>query len=104
VDARIAAGATVLLIGDFNTSPTEPAFGWLTAGLSDAHAAVGLGPGWTYRPSSLEWLGVGLIRLDLILGGPGVIPVSTATDCSRPGDHCLLEATLRLDRGGAREP
>jgi vancomycin resistance protein VanJ len=97
VDARIEAGRRVLLIGDFNTAPTEPAFGALTAGLRDAHAEVGLGPGWTWRPSRFEDLGVGLLRLDLVLGGPGVAPVAVSGDCSRAGDHCLVRATIVVE-------
>jgi vancomycin resistance protein VanJ len=96
VDARIDAGRRVLLIGDFNTAPTEPAFGPLTAGLHDAHAELGLGPGWTWRPHRFEPFGIGLLRIDLVLGGPGVVPIEIAEDCSRPGDHCLVLATLHF--------
>ena len=55
-------GETVIVAGDFNTAPTEPAFEQLVAGLADAHAEVGLGPGWTWRPSRMEGLGLGVLR------------------------------------------
>lgn len=92
VDAAIGRGETVIVAGDFNTAPTEPAFDRLVADLADAHAEVGFGPGWTWRPSRLEGLGVGLLRIDLALSGPGARPVAVHERCSLPGDHCQLEA------------
>ena len=47
IDEALADDAPVIVLGDINTAPTEPAFGTFTAGLRDAHAEVGLGPGWT---------------------------------------------------------
>jgi vancomycin resistance protein VanJ len=87
-------GERVLLIGDFNTAPTEGAFPLLTGGLNDAHADVGEGPGWTWRPRRLAFLGIGLLRIDLILSTSGLQPLRTAVDCPPTGDHCLVEATL----------
>jgi vancomycin resistance protein VanJ len=86
----------VLLIGDFNTAPTEPAFQRLTSGLHDAHADVGIGPGWSWRPARFAFVGVGLLRIDLILSSSALMPVSTSVDCPSTGDHCLVEATLRF--------
>ena len=97
VDAAIGRGETVIIVGDFNTAPTEPAFGPLTTGLADAHAEVGFGPGWTWRPSRLEGLGLGVLRIDLALSGPGAVPVGVAERCSLPGDHCQLTARFALD-------
>ena len=97
VDAAIARGETVIVAGDFNTAPTEPAFEQLVAGLADAHAEVGLGPGWTWRPSRLEGLGLGVLRIDLALSGPGARPVAVGERCDLPGDHCRLEARFALD-------
>jgi endonuclease/exonuclease/phosphatase family metal-dependent hydrolase len=100
--ARVAelegAGLDVLLIGDFNTAPTEVAFGRLTTGLHDAHADVGWGPGWTWRPARFAFLGIGLLRIDLILSTPDLVPVGTSVTCPAAGDHCLVEATLVIDR------
>ena len=97
VDGAIGRGETVIVAGDFNTAPTEPAFEQLVAGLADAHAEVGLGPGWTWRPSRMEGLGLGVLRIDLALSGPGVRPVAVNERCSLPGDHCQLGARFAFD-------
>jgi endonuclease/exonuclease/phosphatase (EEP) superfamily protein YafD len=91
------AAIPTLVIGDINTGPTEPAFGWFTAGLRDAHAEVGAGPGWTYRPDALEPLGIGLLRIDVVLTGPGLRPVAESTVCPSLGDHCAVTASLVAD-------
>jgi vancomycin resistance protein VanJ len=91
-----AAGESVLLIGDFNTAPTDPAFGPLTAGLHDAHAEAGLGPGWTWRPARFAFTGIGLLRIDLVLSTAAQQPVRTNVACPARGDHCLLTAWLAL--------
>lgn len=97
VDAAIARGETVIVVGDFNVAPTEPAFERLVAGLADAHAEVGLGPGWTWRPSRFEGLGIGLLRIDLAFSGPGASPTGVTERCDLPGDHCRLEASFALE-------
>jgi len=94
VDELRQGGPEVLLIGDFNTTPAEPAFGRLTQGLYDAHAQVGQGPGWTWRPELLEFLGTGLLRIDLVLTTPGLVPTGDSIECPRVGDHCYVEASL----------
>ena len=99
VDGWIEAGETVVLAGDFNTASSEPAFASLTAGLLDAHAEVGLGTGWTWRPSRLELFGVGLLRLDLVMTGPGLEPAGIDVSCPPRGDHCVVTATLAWTSG-----
>lgn len=69
----------------------------LVAGLADAHREVGLGPGWTWRPSRFEGLGLGLLRIDLALSGPGASPTRVGERCGLPGDHCQLHATFALE-------
>jgi hypothetical protein len=96
INDLLAGPDPLLVLGDYNTAPTEPGYGWLTHGLRDIHVEVGVGPGWTWRPSRLESLGLGLLRIDLILASPGVSPVSTAVDCGQPGDHCLVEAVVAV--------
>jgi vancomycin resistance protein VanJ len=91
-------GERVLLIGDFNTAPTDPAFLRLVSGLHDAHAEAGVGPGWTWRPASFAFIGIGLLRIDLVLSTAGLRPTTTAIACPAAGDHCLLQATLELSR------
>ena len=63
-----------LVVGDINTTPFEPGYRALSAEsaygtLVDAHEAVGTGPGFTWRPSSLEALKLGLLRHRLRLHG-----------------------------------
>ncbi|MES2638465.1 MAG: endonuclease/exonuclease/phosphatase family protein [Myxococcota bacterium] len=96
IDAHIVEGADLLVLGDFNVAPTEPGYRLLTTGLSDAHALAGTGPGWTWRPYSLVGLGLGLLRIDYVLGGPGVHPVGTRVRCEYVGDHCLVAATVEV--------
>lgn len=96
-DQLVAAGTRTLLLGDFNTAPAEPAFARLTSGLHDAHAEVGEGPGWTWRPEPLDFIGFGLLRIDLILSSDGLRPTATSIDCPVDGDHCLFEARLAIE-------
>ena len=94
IDARLAAGERVIVIGDFNVTPTEATYGELSEGLRDAHAEAGVGTGWTWRPQRLADAGIGLIRIDYVLSSPELEPIGTALDCGVPGDHCLLIARL----------
>jgi endonuclease/exonuclease/phosphatase (EEP) superfamily protein YafD len=96
VEDTIGRGETVVLLGDFNVAPTEPAYAELVDGLRDAHVEVGLGPGWTWRPSRLESAGIGLLRIDLAISGSGARPVSVRELCDLPGDHCQLQAAYQL--------
>jgi endonuclease/exonuclease/phosphatase (EEP) superfamily protein YafD len=97
VESVMARHETLIVVGDFNVAPTETAFGPLVDGLADAHAEVGIGPGWTWRPSRFESIALGLLRIDLALSGPGATPTYVAERCNLPGDHCQLEATFALD-------
>jgi endonuclease/exonuclease/phosphatase family metal-dependent hydrolase len=97
IDASLAAGERLLVVGDFNTTPTEPAFRVLTKDLRDTHVEVGEGPGWTWRLGSLTFLPVGFLRIDLQLSAGAIRPTSTWMDCSLPGDHCRLFGTYEID-------
>lgn len=94
LDAAIDSGVPAILIGDFNTAPTEAAFGELTADLTDAHVEVGQGPGWTWRPSLLGRLPMGVLRIDLVLSTEQLVPTSSQVDCPPVGDHCMVIATF----------
>ena len=96
VDAAIGRGESVVVLGDFNVAPDEPGYRDLVAGLHDAHAEVGQGPGWTWRPSRFEGTGIGLLRIDLALSGPNLPPVAAREHCGFPGDHCQFEAWFSL--------
>ena len=98
VELIVATGEPLLVIGDFNVAPTEAAYGDLAAGLRDVHGEVGWGPGWTWRPSRIEAAGIGLLRIDQALVGPGLDPIASDVDCSLPGDHCRLIVRIALSR------
>jgi hypothetical protein len=97
VDRRAADTAAVLL-GDLNTASTEPAFAQLAAGLTDAHVAAGVGPGWTWRPGALESLGIGLLRIDVVMTTPGLRGTGEWIGCPPVGDHCLVGDALAWER------
>ena len=82
--------AAALVVGDLNGTSQEPGLESLRRGLVDAHEAVGIGPGFTWRPDALEPLGFGVLRIDHVLTGSMLRPVDTAVDCSAVGDHCRL--------------
>ena len=104
IDPILAAGAPLLLIGDFNVVDREVGYGDLAAGLIDAQRAVGLGPGLTWRPRSFEWLPFGLLRIDAVFSANGVEPLDIGPDCTpRGSDHCILHATLELPARRHRE-
>ena len=93
VDER-SDGSTAIVIGDLNATPFEAGFAILADGLRDAHAEAGSGAGFTWRPSSLEVLRVGLLRMDVVLSGEGLRPVAAGEECSMAGDHCRLYVDL----------
>jgi vancomycin resistance protein VanJ len=98
VDARVAAGERVLLMGDFNVTDREPANAELTRGLRDAHD-VAWGAGASWGPLRLRRHGLALIRIDRILAGPGTVPTASGTDCTfRGSDHCILRGTFAVGR------
>ncbi len=96
IERLMLADEPLVLLGDFNVAPTEPAYRLLSDGLRDAHVEAGQGPGWTWRPSRLEALRIGLLRIDYVFTSATVGTTRTSVDCSRPGDHCLVGASLRL--------
>jgi vancomycin resistance protein VanJ len=97
VGAEVASGRRVLLLGDFNVTVREPAGPELARGLTDAHDAVGWGPGASWAPLGLRRRGIALVRIDRVLAGPGVVPTAFGTDCAfRGSDHCVLRATVAV--------
>ena len=97
IGTALAAGDRVLVLGDFNTAPSESEYGVLTAGLRDTHVQVGEGPGWTWRPSRFDFLPFGFLRIDYQLTAGAIRPASTSIDCSLPGDHCRLFGDYEID-------
>jgi endonuclease/exonuclease/phosphatase family metal-dependent hydrolase len=94
VDEGVSRGQRMLLLGDLNLTDREVAYEELSEGLTDAHHAAGSGLGHTWRPPGTE-LPFGLLRIDMALAGPGLMPVSSEPDCTSSGaDHCILDVTL----------
>jgi vancomycin resistance protein VanJ len=97
VDPILASGPPLLLLGDFNTTDREPAYHDLAAGLSELQRAVGWGPGATWRIDPVKWLPFGLLRIDMVFAGPGVVPLRISPDCApRGSDHCIVRAAVTL--------
>ena len=97
IDSDLAAGQTVLLMGDLNTTEREQAYADFSAGLRDAHLDAGTGPGLTWRPDELKALPFGLIRIDYILTSPDLVALSSTVHCTQLSDHCQIAATLAAD-------
>ena len=91
------AGQPILLLGDFNTTDGEPIYADLASGMADVQRAVGWGPGSTWRIDAVKWLPFGLLRIDMVFAGNGVVPESITPDCApRGSDHCIVRATVTL--------
>lgn len=97
IDPLLDGPTPLLVVGDYNVSPIEPGYQELTAGLTDVHAEIGNGPGWSWRPSRLVGWGVGLLRIDYVLVSGQLRPAAIGEDCSQAGDHCIVRARLLLD-------
>ena len=95
IEADLAAGQSVLVMGDLNTTEREPAYADFTRGLHDAHLDAGTGPGLTWRPDELKALPFGLIRIDYVLTTPDLVALSSTVNCTDLSDHCQVTATLR---------
>jgi endonuclease/exonuclease/phosphatase (EEP) superfamily protein YafD len=93
---RTADPTRVILVGDLNTTPFEPGFGTVSRDLEDAHERIGTGTGFTWRPAILQPLNAGLVRIDHVLTGSAIAPVTVGEDCSLPGDHCRLIVLLEV--------
>jgi vancomycin resistance protein VanJ len=95
IDVELGADHDVLVLGDFNTTDREPAYAELSNGLHDAQREAGFGFGMTWRPSSIENLPFGLLRIDYLFASPRFVALAAAPDCTPSGsDHCLLTATF----------
>ena len=99
IDAELAAGRDLLVLGDFNVTEREPAYAQLSRGLHDAQRSAGVGLGLTWRPERLERLPFGLLRIDYVFASPGFVALQAAPDCvPRGSDHCLVMATFARQR------
>ncbi|HKG57779.1 MAG TPA: endonuclease/exonuclease/phosphatase family protein [Candidatus Limnocylindrales bacterium] len=97
IDPFVAANRPLVVIGDFNLTDREPAYGVLAKGLLDAHLEVGQGPGSTWRPDRMKFLPFGVLRIDYVLTGGGVRAIASGEDCTpRASDHCIVVATVTV--------
>ena len=94
--AEIDGAGAARVVGDLNGTPSEVGLQVLIRALVDTHAAVGTGPGFTWRPDQLEDTGAAVLRIDYVLVGAWMAPTSTSVDCAAAGDHCRLLVTLRV--------
>lgn len=97
VDGDLAQGHSLMVLGDFNMTEREPAYGMISARLRDAHLDAGLGPGFTWRPSPVTALPFGMLRIDYVLTTADLIPTSSTVDCTLPSDHCRLDVHLVMN-------
>ncbi len=91
----MAAGRTVLVMGDINTTDREPAYSTLTDGLRDAQRDAGLGPGMTWRPDQLKGLPFGVLRIDYVFSTSDLRASTYGVTCTPLSDHCIVLAGLR---------
>jgi vancomycin resistance protein VanJ len=96
IDGLVGQGPAVIMLGDLNTASSEPAFDRFVDGLREVHREVGLGTGWTWRPSRMEFLGIGLVRIDHVVVSPDVAPLGIGVACPPVGDHCLVNARIAV--------
>jgi len=83
------ADGPLLLTGDFNATPHNWSYRRITAGLQDAMADAGKGPGFTYhrrRP---------IARIDFIFASPEFEFTSARTLNGKVSDHLAVTASLR---------
>lgn len=103
VRSSLDTGRPMALLGDFNATDREIAYEELSDGPTDSYRAAGSGWGHTWRPPIVAGLPFGLLRLDLVLTGPGVIPITSEPDCApRGSDHCILDVVAVVE--GVGEP
>ena len=96
VEQDLAQERSVIILGDFNTTERELAYGLIADGLRDAHLDAGLGPGLTWRPGG--FLPFGVLRIDYVLSTPDLQATSSTVDCSLPSDHCRVDVELSMSR------
>jgi vancomycin resistance protein VanJ len=100
LEAGIEAGGLVVLLGDLNVTDRELAYDDMIAGLIDSYRAAGSGLGHTWRPPVGDGLPFGMLRIDMVLTGPGATPVASMPDCTpRNSDHCILDVTIAVRAG-----
>lgn len=96
----VASEMPLLVVGDFNASPTNESYVRLTNVLSDAWRQVAVGPGFTWPSGTLELYGVTappLLRIDYMLTRGPISPVTLQVLPPAGSDHLPLLGTFTLD-------
>jgi vancomycin resistance protein VanJ len=97
IDAALARHERLAVVGDFNVSDREPAYNDLAKGLLDAQREVGQGTGSTWRPDRMKFLPFGVLRIDYLFAGGGIVPTEISEDCTPRGtDHCVVRAAVAV--------
>ena len=93
-----ASSEPVIVLGDFNTTERQAGYrAMYAAGMQDAHASVGWGPGFTYPAphSRFSWLPLPVIRIDHIFYDEDWRAMQTWTMPMMGSDHQALVADLQ---------
>ncbi|MHB1416888.1 MAG: endonuclease/exonuclease/phosphatase family protein [Chloroflexota bacterium] len=109
--AQAIAGPLVVL-GDFNTSDRDPAYGLLAGALDDTFRVAGWGPGYTFpsRSSFDGWPSQGggieifylpVVRIDYVFTSPGWTPTGAQVVNVPGSDHLSVVADLVLTGSGS---
>jgi vancomycin resistance protein VanJ len=103
IDQDLANNLSVVVLGDFNTTEREGAYGVISNGLRDAHMDAGVGPGLSWRPPPVDFIPFGMLRIDYVFSTPDLQPTSATVDCSLPSDHCRVDVELAPTRSATTE-
>ncbi len=100
IDEALGRHERLTVVGDFNVTDREPGYTDLASGLLDAHREVGQGTGSTWRPDRMKFLPFGVLRIDYLFGGGGIVPIAIGEDCTPRGtDHCILRSAIAVPAG-----
>ncbi len=89
----------VILLGDFNMTPLNIDYGLLVDHFTDAHRAIGSGPGWTFTYNKLNMQQFGrLVRIDYLFYEADHFAALEAASLPDAGgsDHAPLRVRLAL--------
>jgi endonuclease/exonuclease/phosphatase family metal-dependent hydrolase len=97
VDPFLDRDEALILVGDFNVTVRETAYGELTARFQDAQLSTRTFPHPTWRGPWTRARLLPFLRLDYILCSARITPLHTRVDLRRRGsDHCAVRATVAL--------
>jgi vancomycin resistance protein VanJ len=94
----LSVAGPVIVMGDFNMAPSNPAYDEIAAYLTDAFRAAGWGFGFTW-PQGAGYHGIyvpfRLVRIDYVFHSPDLYPLTVGLGCDSGSDHCYLTVRLR---------